>query len=238
MNSQEFAQSISDYCIANKGDESTIKKYSRFFKEGYDGYGLSAPLIYAKTKELLNQPDVSMRTVLEAIPLILKNGRYEEISIALLVLDGYSKQFTKKTFREVESLYKIGITNWAHADTLGMFILPKFLKRNVISYSEMKSWLIAENKFQRRSVPVTLIKLLKTTNDFGSLFDFIEPLVMDSEREVHQGVGWFLREAWKLKHEETELFLMKWKDKTPRLIIQYATEKMTPNEKLRFRRTK
>jgi 3-methyladenine DNA glycosylase AlkD len=79
---------------------------------------------------------------------------------------------------------------------------------------------------------------LKTTDDFEPFFHFIEPLVMDPEREVHQGIGWFLREAWKLKHTETELFLMKWKDKAPRLIIQYATEKMTPNEKLRFRRSK
>jgi 3-methyladenine DNA glycosylase AlkD len=238
MNSHDLYQNISEYCIANRGDEASVKKYSRFFKEGYDGYGLSAPLMYAKSKELLKLPDISMETVLEALPLIFKNGRYEEISIALLVLDGFSKQYTKGTLRKVESFYKMGITNWAHADTLGMFILPKFIKRNVIRYSEMKPWLNAENKFQRRSVPVTLIKLLKTTDDFEPLFYFIEPLVMDPEREVHQGVGWFLREAWKLKHNETELFLMKWKDKAPRLIIQYATEKMTPNEKLRFRRSK
>jgi 3-methyladenine DNA glycosylase AlkD len=60
----------------------------------------------------------------------------------------------------------------------------------------------------------------------------------DPEREVHQGTGWFLREAWKRKPEETEIFLLKWKDTAPRLIFQYATEKMTAEGKGRFRRHK
>jgi hypothetical protein len=53
---------------------------------------------------------------------------------------------------------------------------------------------------------------------------------------VHQGLGWFLREAWKLKRKETEAFLLKWKDNAARLIFQYATEKMTATEKKRFKR--
>ena len=48
-----------------------------------------------------------------------------------------------------------------------------------------------------------MIELLKTTTDYANLFAFIEPLMLDSERMVHQGLGWFLREAWKLKKKET-----------------------------------
>jgi 3-methyladenine DNA glycosylase AlkD len=62
--------------------------------------------------------------------------------------------------------------------------------------------------------------------------------MMDKEREVHQGVGWFLREAWKIDNEPVEEFLLRYKDSAPRLIFQYATEKMTPEGKSRFRRNK
>jgi 3-methyladenine DNA glycosylase AlkD len=86
-------------------------------------------------------------------------------------------------------------------------------------------------------VPVTLIKVLKIHKNFNELFNFIACLMSDPEREVHQGTGWFLREAWKVNPEETELFLIKWKDISPRLIIQYATEKMTPDHKVKFRKT-
>lgn len=62
--------------------------------------------------------------------------------------------------------------------------------------------------------------------------------MLDAERVVHQGLGWFLREAWKIKKEETESFLLKWKNQAPRLIYQYATEKMSTEEKNVLRKRK
>ncbi|MGB2863672.1 MAG: DNA alkylation repair protein [Sedimentisphaerales bacterium] len=102
----------------------------------------------------------------------------------------------------------------------------------------LSDWRTAKNKYQRRAVPVSMLKLLKSTNDYAPLFTFIEPQMPDSERVVHQGLGWFLREAWKLKRIETEAFLLKWKNDGARLIYQYATEKMTAEEKKRFKRVK
>ena len=57
----------------------------------------------------------------------------------------------------------------------------------------------------------------------------------DAEREVHQGMGWFLRECWKIKHQEVETVLLEWKNTAPRIILQYACEKMTTEDKQRFK---
>jgi len=46
----------------------------------------------------------------------------------------------------------------------------------------------------------------------------------------------FLREAWKIKPQETETFLLKWKNTGARLIFQYACEKMTKVQKLKYRK--
>jgi 3-methyladenine DNA glycosylase AlkD len=148
------------------------------------------------------------------------------------------KQYTREIFVAIETFFTFGIHNWAHADMLGMWVLPELVKQNIVDMEDFEPWLISEYKFQRRCVPVTLIKSLKTAKDFNKLFEFIEPLMNDAEREVHQGVGWFLREAWKKNHEETELFLMKHKNTAPRLIIQYATEKMTKEQRLDYRKEK
>ncbi|MDD4309116.1 MAG: hypothetical protein PHO32_01935, partial [Candidatus Cloacimonetes bacterium] len=43
---------------------------------------------------------------------------------------------------------------------------------------------------------------------------------------------------WKLHRIPTENFLNKHKDHCPRLIIQYATEKMDPDKKAHFAKTK
>ncbi len=81
-----------------------------------------------------------------------------------------------------------------------------------------------------------MLGLLKTAKNFKSLFDFIEPLMTDDQKKVQQGLGWFLREAWKIKKNETESFLLKWKNEAPRTIYQYATAKMTAAQKKRFKK--
>jgi hypothetical protein len=79
---------------------------------------------------------------------------------------------------------------------------------------------------------------MKDGGNVKKLIKFVEPLMTDPAREVHQGVGWFLLEAWVLDQSETEPFLAKWKDTAPRLIFQYATEKMSPVQKQKYRKSK
>jgi hypothetical protein len=63
-------------------------------------------------------------------------------------------------------------------------------------------------------------------------------MMLDGERVVHQGLGWFLREAWKRDAATVEPFLLEFKDTAARLIFQYATERMTAGDKARFKADK
>jgi 3-methyladenine DNA glycosylase AlkD len=117
-------------------------------------------------------------------------------------------------------------------------IVPPFIQKGTIPLAALESWQKGENKFQRRVSAVSLIKIMKDGGSVKALIKFVEPLMTDPAREVHQGVGWFLREAWVLDKSETEPFLTKWKDTAPRLIFQYATEKMSPAQKQKYRKSK
>ncbi len=237
MKATELCEDIRGYCRAN-ADEAVVKKYARYFKEGYDAYGLSRELLEDKVSSILSNKSVTMKLVLSTSRLLVKSGKYEETSFAILLLKGFSEQFTAATFEEIGKWFEIGITNWGHTDVICGLLIPPFFARNIIALKAFSAWRTAKNKYQRRAVPVAMIELLKSTDDYKPLFAFIEPLMLDSERVVHQGLGWFLREAWKLKRKETEAFLLKWKDKAARLTVQYATEKMTPEQKKRFKRAK
>ncbi|NJK86472.1 MAG: DNA alkylation repair protein [Bacteroidales bacterium] len=110
---------------------------------------------------------------------------------------------------------------------------------NLIAIQNFTSWLNSQNSFQRRTVPVTFIKYIKKNKpDFKEVFHFLQPLMTDPDREVQQGIGWFLREAWKINASSTENFLLEWKNTAPRLIFQYACEKMSTENKQRFKREK
>jgi len=237
MKATELYEDIRKYCQAN-ADEAIVKKYSKYFKEGYDAYGLTKQKYEDKVESILDDKSVNMKLVLTTSKLLLKSGKYEETSFAIRLLKGFSEQFTTDTFKEIEKWFQIGITNWGHTDVLCGHLISKFFERNIIKLDDLSDWRTAKNKYQRRAVPVAMIDLLKTTKDFKPLFAFIEPLMTDSERKVQQGLGWFLREAWKIKRKETEKFLLKWKNTARRTIFQYATEKMTTKEKIRFRKDK
>ena len=235
MTTIELIQEIRSYCIEN-ADTERVKTSQRFFKEEFVGYGLTAPQVYSKVKEILKRENLPLSIVLEATPILMESRKFEEITLGLLLADGLWKQFTPETFQPISTWFTFSITNWAHADTLGMLILPKFLDKKIIEMKDFELWLESPFKFKRRCVPVTLIKHIKKTKEVMPSILFVERLMMDTEREVHQGMGWFLREAWKISPTETELFLEKYKNSAPRLIFQHACEKMTAENKLRFKR--
>jgi 3-methyladenine DNA glycosylase AlkD len=237
MKWKELCDDIRSYCRAN-ADEVVVKKSSRYFKEGYDAYGLSREKYDAKVDSLLSDNHITMRLVLSASPHLIKSGKFEETSFAIRLLSRFSEDFTAETLEEIGKWFKIGIANWGHTDAICGLLIPPFFERKIVTLEALSGWRTAENKYQRRAVPVAMLALLKSTDDYAPLFAFIEPLMLDNERVVHQGLGWFLREAWKLKRKETEAFLLKWKNDAARLIFQYATEKMTPEQKKRFKKAK
>jgi 3-methyladenine DNA glycosylase AlkD len=237
MNPGELYEEIVIFCKSNI-NEDIIKKYSRYFKEGFDSYGLTQELLYRKVDEITSNKSIDFDLLRETSKMLIKSLKYEESSFAFIFYKKNIKNFSPETFYDITFWFETGINNWAHCDVICGELMYILLKKNIISYKDLKPWIKAKNKFQRRAVPVSLIKLLKTTENFNQYFIFIEPLMTDPEREVHQGAGWFLREAWKKQKEQTETFLLKWKDISPRLIFQYACEKMTSEEKARFKRTK
>jgi 3-methyladenine DNA glycosylase AlkD len=58
----------------------------------------------------------------------------------------------------------------------------------------------------------------------------------DPEKPVQQAVGWFLRDAWKVVPKPVEALLLEFVETAPRQIYQTATEKMSPENKVKFRR--
>lgn len=237
MNERELFDDIHAYCQAH-ANPKIVEKYSRFFKEGYDAYGLTEKQLVDKVEELLSDEQMNLKLILRTAPLLVKTGKYEETAFAILLVHAYRDRFDRKTFAALAKWFDIGIVNWAHCDVFCGLLMKEFFARRIITLDDLSGWRTAANKHQRRAVPVAMLNLLKTTGDYRPLFKFIEPLMLDPEEKVQQGLGWFLREAWKLKPEPTETFLLKWKDQSPRKIYQYATEKMTPEEKKRFRKQK
>ncbi len=238
MSVNKLLGEIRKFCKEN-ADDKIVKKYAKYFVEGYDPYGIDPKILSPQRELWLNKykDELGFEGFLKLGDLLVKSGKYEETFITLFFVKAFTDQFNPKTLDRFGKWLKSDIKNWAHTDSLCGDILPQFILKNIVSLDAFSNWRKSDSKWQRRAVPVTMIKLLKTKKPVKLLLDFIDPMMLDKEKVVHQGLGWFLREVWKLYPKSVEAFLLKWKDKCARLIIQYATEKMLANEKIRFRKS-
>ena len=239
MNPDEILHEFQVFCSEN-ADPAIIKKYSHYFVEGYDAYGVSGKKLEEFHGNIFNKYRAALGFdgFLSLGDRLVKTGKYEDASLALMFAADFTKEYKPEHFERFGYWLDDGIRNWAHADSMAGGILPVFMKNKIVPYTAFSPWRSAESKWKRRVVPVSLIKELKTCPDVTEWLDFLNPMMLMPEKVVHQGLGWFLREAWKLFPVPVETFLLKWKDSAPRLIIQYATEKMTSDQKARYKKGK
>ena len=126
MTKEEYISEIQTFCKSN-ANKANVEKYSKFFKTEYVAYGLTHPQMHSKAKELVKNNELDIKTIQNAAKDLINSGMYEETTLLLLTIDGLHKQFDKSVLEDIEHYFEIGINNWAHADALGMFIVPKLL---------------------------------------------------------------------------------------------------------------
>ena len=84
MDPVSFCNDIVLFCQSN-GDEATIIKYSKYFKEGYDAYGVPTEIFLAKIDALYSSGTIDLPLLLESAPQLLLSGKYEETSFAIVL---------------------------------------------------------------------------------------------------------------------------------------------------------
>jgi len=235
----EKLKEIRDFCIKNS-KQSNIDKYSRYFKDGFDGYGIDQK-VYEAQRDLWIadwKKEMTIGKYLELGDTLIQIGKYEEISFAISFLKSKRENYTESTFDRIGKWFDYGISNWATTDVLCMLVLSSFFVDKVISFEQLKSWTNSDSEWKRRAIPVTLVELIKKDLKPNDAINLVESLMLDDSEYVQKGIGTLLRGLWKNYPVEIEDFLLKWKDKCGRLIIQYSTEKMDKEYRKKFRKNK
>lgn len=230
---------VVDFYTKN-ADENAVKKLSRYFKEGLDAYGSNKEKSEAQRDKWLSdwEHDMTIEDYLDFGDKLVSTGKYEEAHCATDFIFSKKAEFSIKTFDRIGKWLENGIQNWANTDVLCMLVLSEFIYSETIQIKDFNSWTKSASKWKRRAVPVTFVEAIKKGYQPEPILHVIEKLMEDKEEDVQKGLGTLLREIWKKQPEKTELFLLKWKDKCGRKIIQYATEKMDKENKAKFKKIK
>lgn len=220
-------------------DENVVKMLSRYFKEGLDAYGSDKDKSEAQKKKWLAEwSDMTTKDYLDFGDRLVATGKYEEAHCATSFIFSRKDEFSIETFERIGNWLENGIQNWANTDVLCMLVLSEFIFNGIVQPQDFLNWTKSTSKWKRRAVPVTFVEAIKKGHEPETILATIEPLMEDNEEDVQKGLGTLVREIWKKQPQIAESFLLKWKDKCGRKIIQYATEKMEKENKARFKKAK
>jgi 3-methyladenine DNA glycosylase AlkD len=230
---------IRDFCLKNS-NQSNIDKFSRYFKEGFDGYGIDQKVYETQRDFWISnwKKDMTIEKYLDLGDELVRIGKYEEISFAISFIKSERDNYTEVIFDRIGKWFDLGISNWGNTDVLCMLVLSSFVSDKVIKVEKLKEWTTSDSEWKRRAIPVTLVELVKLDLKPKIAISLIEPLMLDNSEYVQKGIGTLLRGLWKKYPDEIENFLLKWKDKCGRLIIQYAVEKMNLEDRKKFKKAK
>lgn len=232
---------IRAYCRENAQPDKA-DKWARYFSEGYDSWGLldrDHPIFTTQQDAWAAEfAQLGVPGFIEAGCELFKSGKYEEGALAIRFLKPFRDQFDESHVAALAAWFDGGIRNWAHVDVLCGELLSPLVETGRLKPAVFTDWRISPHRFQRRAAAVVMLGLLKTAGGPKQAIAFVEPMMQDGEKVVHQGVGWLLKEAWKVEPTAAEKHLAKWKDKASRPIITIACEKMPPEKKALFKAAK
>ena len=159
-------QEIRNFCETNS-DPEIIKKYQKYFKEGYDGYGIDDKLFKVQIENWVEQwkEEMTIERYLDLGDELMKNGRFDEKHVAINFLKSRRADFSKDTFCRVGNWFDYGINNWATTDVLCMFVLSDLLYDKVVEFKDLKAWINSSSEWKRRAIPVALVELDKLSKD-------------------------------------------------------------------------
>jgi 3-methyladenine DNA glycosylase AlkD len=220
--------------LLNGASAPHTEEVERFFKEEIKSRGWYTDELRKVAvrfrKAILTDRDHSF---LVAVADKLFRGRVlEEKVFGVFLLQGQTKNFGDAEFKLFSS-WLSRVSSWADHDGLASYILGPMIaeepKRSRFVFTCAKS----RNRWHRRAAAVSLIRAIREQKCRREVVQISNLLLNDKDDMVQKGLGWLLREAAKYDHDQTLPYLMKIRDRAPRLVIRTACETLPKSERER-----
>ncbi|HEY3738655.1 MAG TPA: DNA alkylation repair protein [Bryobacteraceae bacterium] len=205
---------------------------ARFFKEPIKTRGVRSPQLIALSADLYREikpwPVAERDTFVTGL---WKDPHIESGNLACYLYRRFSKTFREREFHLFELWLERYATNWGHCDGLSVYLLAPSIAHVPELAQELVAWTKSKNQWKRRGAAVALVKEAHHGRHTNLIFKIASSLANDPEDLVQKGAGWLLKEAYPPRPREVVQFITKHKKHWPRLVLRYAAEKMSPQDK-------
>lgn len=200
------------------------------------GYGHKISDIEKITKTVHMKYQCSYEDALTVCKNLVSSNVHEEKFSGIFFLNHFKSNFNQATIDMFEHQLSKYCDTWAFCDTSCIRVIGPFLgKKNNKQLAEkiINNWSKSENLWVRRASLVILLKIIMIKREFDEIyvFEFVEKMHEYLEDYIQKGIGWLLKTCSKFKPDLIFKYLMNNKERLPRLILRYASEKLSKEER-------
>jgi len=198
-------------------------------------YGHKISDIEKVAKAIYNKFECNYKDAVSVFENLVSSDVHEEKFAGIFFLNHFKSNFNKATIKLFEDMISKNCDTWAICDTSCIRVIGPYLGKKVnkqLAENTIEKWSESENLWVRRASSVILLKIIMMNKGFDEdyLYEFVEKMLEYTEDYIQKGIGWLLKTCSKYNPNSIFNYLMSNKERLPRLILRYASEKL-PNEK-------
>jgi 3-methyladenine DNA glycosylase AlkD len=205
-----------------------------FFKEEIKSHGWrTADLrraIRSCRKEILRDHDLDF--LVRVADQLFSGPVLEEKVAGIFLLENLTEKCGEDEFKLFES-WLDRISSWADHDGLVHYLISPMVAAKPARAKSVFVWAKSRNRWHRRAACVALIRGARARMFFSEVVKLSDSLLTDQDDMVKKGLGWLLRETAKFDAKRTVPYLMKIRERAPRLVLRTACETLSPAVKKR-----
>ena len=195
-------------------------------------YGLKIAEIEGIVRDIHKKFPCSYEDAIDVFKELISSDVSEEKFSAVFFLSRFKKDFSKNTINLFYDDFFKYCDSWSICDSTMIRIIGPFLGKKgneELALDTVEKWSNSDDMWTRRASMVILLKLVMFRKDFDEdyVFALVEKMTQYSEDYIQKGIGWLLKTCSRYKPDVIFKYLMDNKQTLSRLILRYASEKLT-----------
>ena len=196
-----------------------------FFKEEIKSHGWRTAALRRAIRrcrhEILREHDFSFLT--QVADQLFSGEVLEEKIAGIFLLEALVAQCSDREFAMFES-WLDRISNWSDHDGLVHYLISPMVAAKPARTKFVFRWAKSSDRWHRRAACVALIRGTRVKMFFPEIVRLSNSLLDDKDDMVQKGLGWLLRETAKFDAKRTVPYLIRIRERAPRLVLRTACE--------------
>jgi 3-methyladenine DNA glycosylase AlkD len=215
--------------LKTNGSAEHARGMQCFFKQEIRSRGWRTDALRQLSRRLRREilKESGPECLLQAADKLFRGRVLEEKVLAVLLLEKLTPEFGPAQFQMFESwLYRV--SSWADHDALVHYLIAPMIVAKPARANRVFPWARSPNRWFRRAACVALILGTRQNMFLEEIIRLSDLLISDSDDMVQKGLGWLLRETAKANARRSVPYLMRIRERAPRLVLRTACETLPP----------